>query len=97
MYTFNIKIFGENLLEVKTNKKLKKEKTLKIEQPIEKIKEAIKNSKKIEIHYVNRKGERTIRVIKPEKIEKGNLIAYCYLRNSWRNFKINRIEKIRMV
>ena len=97
MYTFNVKIFGENLLEVKINKKLKKEKVLKIEKPIEKIKEAIKNSKKIEIEYVDKKGERTVRIVKPERIEGENLIAYCYLRNSWRNFKINRIEKIRMI
>jgi len=97
MYTFNVKIFGENLLEIKRNKKLKRRKTLNPKGPIEKIKDAIKNSKKIEIQYVNEKGERTTRVIKPEKIEGENLIAYCYLRNSWRNFKINRIEKIKVI
>jgi len=97
MYTFNIKIFGEEILKIKIEKKMKKEKIEKIQNPFERIKDAIKNSKKIEIQYVNEKGERTTRIIKPEKIEGENLIAYCYLRNSWRNFKINRIEKIKVI
>ncbi len=100
MYTFNTKIFDEDILEIHKrmkNKKIKVKSETTPDTPFEKIRRAIEKSKKIEIQYVNQKGEKTIRVIKPESIKNGNLIAYCYLRNSWRVFEIKRIEKIKLI
>lgn len=99
MYTFNTRIFGEDILKIykrikKDKKRIKPDLTI---NPLEKIKKAIEKSKKIEIQYVDEKGKRTVRVIKPQSIKNGNVIAYCYLRNSWRAFKIKRIEKIKLI
>ncbi len=95
---FKIILFGEDLSKVilRKKKRIKKpnEKDL---NPLEKIKKAIESSKKLEIEYVDSKGKETRRVIKPEKIENGKIIAYCYLRNEWRSFKIDRIKKIEMI
>lgn len=100
MYTFKRRIFGEDILKIqkgikKEKRRVKTEKDF--ETPVEKIKRAIEKSKKIEIHYVDEKGKRSVRVIKPESIKNGNVIAYCYLRNAWRTFKIERIEKINLI
>ncbi len=90
--------FGEDLLKVNLEKKrkfIKREN--KGDNLIEEIKKAINVSKKLGIEYIDSKGNRTKRTIKPEKIENGKIIAYCYLRNGWRSFKIDRIKKIEII
>lgn len=97
---FKIILFGEDIskINIKEKKKIKKRKDKNKEfNIIEEIKKAIDLSKKLEIEYVDSEGKETKRVIKPQKIENGKIIAYCYLRNDWRSFKIDRIKKIEII
>lgn len=92
---FKIILFGEDLskLNLKEKKRIKNKEV----NIIEEIKKAINLSKKLEIEYVDSKGNETKRVIKPEKMKNGKIIAYCYLRNDWRSFKIDRIKRIEII
>jgi DNA polymerase-3 subunit epsilon len=59
------------------------------------IEELINTSKKIHIKYISSDGELTERVIMPKEIVRENnyiyLVAYCYLRNSERMFRLDRV------
>jgi predicted DNA-binding transcriptional regulator YafY len=54
------------------------------------INNALKMHRKIEIIYMCEKGI-TKRLIKPIKLENNTLEAFCFARNSIRNFKIEGI------
>ncbi|MEN3044885.1 MAG: hypothetical protein ABDH37_06710 [Candidatus Hydrothermales bacterium] len=92
-------LFGQELSKIKSekNKKLKNKKKKEELSLIEKIKRAIELSKKLEIEYIDNDGKETKRVIKLEKADYDKILAYFYLRNSWRSFKISRIKKIKII
>ncbi len=83
---------GKNGKERKNNNGKKRGKKL-----IDIILDAIAESKKISIEYVDEKGQRTRRTIRPEKVKDGKVFAYCYLRSDYRTFKIDRIKKINLI
>ena len=55
----------------------------------------------IEINYLDRNGEKSVRLIEPHNIvlKQGlwYVFAYCNLRNEFRLFKIGRIEKLTLL
>ena len=71
------------------------------------INEAVGNNSMVEISYRNYNREKSIRQLSNVKYsdESGNhhgshnnyISAFCHLRNEQRTFKLNRIEKIRLV
>lgn len=71
------------------------------------INEAVNNNRKVEISYRNYNREKSIRQLSNViySDESGNhqgsnnkyISAFCHLRNEQRTFKLNRIEKIRLV
>lgn len=71
------------------------------------INEAVDNNSMVEISYRNYNREKSIRQLSNVKYsdESGNhhgsnnnyISAFCHLRNEQRTFKLNRIEKIRLV
>lgn len=64
----------------------------------EQIKQCIFKNQKIEIEYVNLKGEKSSRIIEPAKMIFKNiswyLYAYCHLKKDYRMFKLSRITII---
>lgn len=62
------------------------------------IKDAIAEKKVLTINYHDRSNEKTRRDIEPHTLVIKNgvwyLIAYCHLKNSFRSFKVSRIETI---
>ena len=62
------------------------------------IQSAITNFQLIEIHYHSLKDEHTVREIEPFALynTQGNwlLISYCRLRNDFRSFRLDRIERL---
>ncbi len=83
---------GKNRKEKKNDNRKKKGKKL-----IDIIMDAIVESKKISIEYVDEKGQKTQRTIRPEKVQDGKVFAYCYLRSDYRMFKIERIKRINLI
>lgn len=71
----------------------------KIEAPVAKIVEdGLKNRKRISIEYISSEdsdglGFKKGRLIDVYKIKNGEIEAYCHLRKSVRNFRLNRIAK----
>jgi len=62
--------------------------------------EAIYSKKRLFIHYVDNKGERTQRWITPKQVmglsDYVYLQAHCHLRNAERNFRLDRIVEVRV-
>lgn len=62
------------------------------------ISEAVQSLLPLEITYVSEKGESTVRVVEPYGVvgRRGRwyLIAYCRLRQDYRTFRLDRIEKL---
>lgn len=57
--------------------------------------DAIANEQPIHIEYVNKRGERSSRLINPvEIVEDRILLAWCHLRNEERAFALNRILSV---
>jgi DNA polymerase III epsilon subunit family exonuclease len=74
---------------------------LELSQPIEKpqlpvVEQAMLSGGKVIIEYVDGNGEVTERVIRPLGYTRDNLslVAYCFLREQERTFKISRIRKL---
>lgn len=67
----------------------------------EKIKQCIFNTQKIEIDYINLKGEKSSRIIEPIKMIFKNvswyLYAYCQNKQNYRMFKLSRIININIL
>lgn len=67
----------------------------------EKVKHCILNLKKIEIEYINLKGEKSNRTIEPVKMIFKNvswyLYAYCNAKKDYRMFKLSRIININVL
>ena len=65
------------------------------------IENSIENKLMIEINYLDRNGEKSVRLIEPHNIvlKQGlwYVFAYCNLRNEFRLFKIGRIEKLTLL
>jgi mRNA-degrading endonuclease YafQ of YafQ-DinJ toxin-antitoxin module len=63
------------------------------------ISEAIEKGWKLEIQYFAKSNEYRgmFRIIKPYKLEKDHLLAYCYLRDDNRMFLLNRIGSVSTV
>lgn len=63
------------------------------------LRQAIEETHKVEIHYLNMNGAESERVVEPcALILKGNLwylYAYCNLRNEFRMFRLSRINKLK--
>lgn len=62
------------------------------------IQNAISNQKQVELIYGNLKGEESSRVVEAIGLVfyafSWHLIAYCHLRNDYRDFKLQRIQKL---
>jgi proteasome accessory factor C len=67
----------------------------------EKIRRAILNSKQISCEYMNQKGERSIRIIEPLRIDASTdgwyLRGYCPIHLEPRNFKLDRMRSIEIL
>jgi predicted DNA-binding transcriptional regulator YafY len=72
-----------------------------IESSLQSILKSIIERKQIKIEYfTNYSQEKSIRVVEPVGIYHDNywyMIAFCLLRNDYRNFKINRISSLEML
>jgi DNA polymerase III epsilon subunit family exonuclease len=71
--------------------------SLPIEKPqLPVVEEAMVSGGRIIIEYVDASGEVTERVVRPLGYTRDNLslVAYCFLREQERTFKINRIKKL---
>jgi len=63
------------------------------------IEDAIRNQKELQIRYQSSYGRMTVRTIRPLEIITGvdsvMMVAFCYLRNEKRTFRLDRILEIR--
>ena len=63
------------------------------------LRQAIEETHKVEIHYLNMNGDESKRIVEPSAlILKGNvwyLHAYCNLRNEFRMFRLSRIHELK--
>lgn len=62
--------------------------------------EAISSGKRIQITYIDRKGERTVRTITPRQViglsDYIYLQAWCHLRNDERSFRLDRVLEMQV-
>lgn len=56
------------------------------------IQQAAKNTRLLNITYVDSKGKVTSRVVEPYEIKEGKLYAYCQSRHGIRTFKLQSIH-----
>ncbi|MGB9672879.1 MAG: exonuclease domain-containing protein [Anaerolineales bacterium] len=93
-FNHNLDIFGNGLIRPF---RLRESVDVGIELPIE-LKEALQNQQDIEIYYIDRKGNKTRRVVRPQELfvegETVYLVAYCHLRQEQRHFRLDRIISI---
>ncbi len=66
-------------------------------QKLQIIEKAIRQQQRLKIEYIKANGEKSIRLILPQHIRKGTLLAHCLQRNEQRSFTIERIKKIEIV
>ena len=58
------------------------------------ISRAIESKNLIEISYVDKKGNRSERVVEPYEIKQGRLFAYCLTKDAIRGFTLSALSKI---